>query len=76
MKKLIIILVVLGVGAVGYFAWKKYFSSDDLVKSIPQDAVFVGAVDFKSIVEKAGGTELNNMKMIKIIRQMHSDNFI
>src|SRR5258705_609872 len=69
MKKLIIILVVLGVGAVGYFAWKKYFSSDDLVKSIPQDAVFVGVVDFKSIIEKAGGNELNNMNMIKRLRE-------
>jgi len=69
MKKLIIILVVLAVAAGGYFAYNKYFSSDDLVKSIPQDAVFVGAFDLTSIVEKAGGKELNDMKMMQRLRE-------
>src|ERR1041385_4343127 len=65
MKKLIVILVVLAVAAGGYFAYQKYFNSDDLVKSIPQDAVFVGVLDLKSIVEKAGGKELADMKMMQ-----------
>jgi hypothetical protein len=69
MKKFAIVLLVLAIGAGGYYAYKRFFSSDDLVKSIPADAVFVGAFDLKSIAEKAGGEKVSQLNMIKDLRE-------
>jgi hypothetical protein len=63
MKKVIIALVIAIIGAAGYYAYKRFLSTDDLVKSIPEDAIFVVTIDPKSIATKAGGKEIGELKM-------------
>ncbi len=69
MKKIIWIIVALAVVALGYVAYKKYFSNDDLVSVIPEDAAMVFALDVKSLSEKAGGDKLKELNMYKRMQE-------